>query len=77
MLILKPPTTRQAARCAIGIDTSISGAKRSNGLADKNVGSAKTVSVNVVWAISSKQRDELIYNVTVAPWNAATRKLLD
>jgi hypothetical protein len=37
----------------------------------------KTVSVNAIWATSSKQPDPLIYNITAALWNANTRKLLD
>ena len=41
----------------------------------KNVAGAKTISVNAIWATSSKQSDELIYNVTAALWNASTRKL--
>ena len=43
----------------------------------KNVTGVKTVSVNAIWATSSKQPDDLIYNVTAALWNANTRKLLD
>jgi TRAP transporter TAXI family solute receptor len=43
----------------------------------KNVAGVKTVSVNAIWATSSKQSDELIYNITAALWNANTRKLLD
>ncbi len=43
----------------------------------KNVPAVKTVSVNAIWATSSKQPDELIYNVTAALWNPNTRKLLD
>jgi len=43
----------------------------------KNVAGVKTVSVNAIWATSSKQPDELIYNITAALWNANTRKLLD
>ena len=37
----------------------------------KNVAGVKTVSVNAIWATSSKQPDELIYNVTAALWNPA------
>ena len=37
----------------------------------------KTVSVNAIWATSSKQPAELIYAITAALWNANTRKLLD
>jgi uncharacterized protein len=43
----------------------------------KNVAGVKTVSVNAIWATSSKQPDQLIYNVTAALWNPNTRKLLD
>jgi TRAP transporter TAXI family solute receptor len=43
----------------------------------KNVQGVKTVSVNAIWATSSKQPDQLIYNVTAALWNPNTRKLLD
>ena len=43
----------------------------------KNVAGVKTVSVNAIWATSTKQPDALIYNVTAALWNPNTRKLLD
>ena len=43
----------------------------------KDVTGVKTVSVNAIWATSSKQPDDLIYNVTAALWNANTRKLLN
>ncbi|MFO1157857.1 MAG: TAXI family TRAP transporter solute-binding subunit [Reyranellaceae bacterium] len=43
----------------------------------KNVPGVKTVSVNAIWATSSKQPDQLIYSVTAALWNPNTRKLLD
>ena len=43
----------------------------------KNVAGVKTVSVNAIWATSSKQPDEMIYKVTAALWNPSTRKLLD
>jgi uncharacterized protein len=43
----------------------------------KNVAGMKTVSVNAIWATSSKQPDELIYSITAALWNANTRRLLD
>jgi hypothetical protein len=43
----------------------------------KNVAGVKTVSVNAIWATSSKQPDPLIYGITAALWNANTRKLLD
>src|SRR5262245_24504871 len=34
----------------------------------KNVAGVKTVSVNAIWATSSKQPDKLIYDVTAALW---------
>ena len=43
----------------------------------KGVNGVKTVSVNAIWATSSKQPDQLIYNITAALWNPSTRKLLD
>jgi TRAP transporter TAXI family solute receptor len=43
----------------------------------KGVTGVKTVSVNAIWATSSKQADQLIYNITAALWNPSTRKLLD
>ena len=43
----------------------------------KGVAGVKTVSVHAIWATSSKQSEELIYKVTAALWNPATRKLLD
>ena len=43
----------------------------------KGVAGVKTVSVHAIWATSSKQSDELIYKVTAALWNPATRKLLE
>ena len=43
----------------------------------KGVAGVKTVSVHALWATSSKQSDELIYKVTAALWNPATRKLLE
>ena len=43
----------------------------------KNVAGVKTVSVNAIWVTSTKQPDELIYNITAALWNPNTRKLLD
>jgi TRAP transporter TAXI family solute receptor len=43
----------------------------------KNVPGVKTVSVNAIWATSSKQPDQLIYDITAALWNPSTRKLLD
>lgn len=43
----------------------------------KNVAGVKTVSVNAIWATTSKLPDALIYGVTAALWNPNTRKLLD
>ncbi|MGQ0584204.1 MAG: TAXI family TRAP transporter solute-binding subunit [Reyranella sp.] len=43
----------------------------------KNVTGVKTVSVNAIWATSSKLPDALIYAITTALWNPSTRKLLD
>jgi TRAP transporter TAXI family solute receptor len=43
----------------------------------KGVTGVKTVSVNAIWATTSKQADLLIYNITAALWNPSTRKLLD
>ena len=43
----------------------------------KGVTGVKTVSVNAIWATSSKQADQLIYNITAALWNPSTRKLLE
>ena len=43
----------------------------------KNVDGVKTVSVNAIWATSTKQAEPLIYNITAALWNPSTRKLLD
>ncbi len=43
----------------------------------KGVAGVPTVSVHAIWATSSKQSDELIYKVTAALWNPATRRLLD
>ena len=43
----------------------------------KNADGVKTVSVNAIWATSTKQPEQLIYNVTAALWNSSTRKLLD
>jgi len=43
----------------------------------KGVAGVKTVGVHALWVTSSKQSDELIYKVTAALWNPATRKLLD
>ncbi len=43
----------------------------------KGVAGVKTVSVNAIWATSSKQPEPLIYAITAALWNPSTRKLLD
>jgi TRAP transporter TAXI family solute receptor len=43
----------------------------------KGVAGVKTVSVHAIWATSVRQSEELIYKVTAALWNPATRKLLD
>lgn len=43
----------------------------------KGVAGAKTISVNAQWVTSTKQPEELIYEVTKALWNDNTRKLLD
>ena len=43
----------------------------------KGVNGVKTVSVNAIWATSSKQPDQLIYGITAALWNPSTRRLLD
>jgi uncharacterized protein len=37
----------------------------------------KTISVHALWVTSSKQPDDLIYNITSALWNPNTRRLLD
>jgi TRAP-type uncharacterized transport system substrate-binding protein len=38
----------------------------------KGVNGVKTVSVNAIWATSSKQPDKLIYDITAALWNPST-----
>jgi TRAP transporter TAXI family solute receptor len=43
----------------------------------RGVAGVPTVSVHAIWVTSSKQSDDLIYKVTAALWNPATRKLLD
>ncbi|MCA0304895.1 MAG: TAXI family TRAP transporter solute-binding subunit [Proteobacteria bacterium] len=43
----------------------------------KGVPGVKTVSVNAIWATSTKQPEQLIYDITAALWNPSTRKLLD
>jgi uncharacterized protein len=43
----------------------------------KGAGAVKTLSVGAQWVTSTKQTDELVYEITKALWNANTRKLLD
>ncbi|NDP43344.1 MAG: TAXI family TRAP transporter solute-binding subunit [Aromatoleum sp.] len=43
----------------------------------KGTGEVKTIAVGAQWVTSTKQSDALIYEVTKAMWNDATRKLLD
>lgn len=43
----------------------------------KGVAGVDTVSVNALWVTSSKQSDDLIYQIVAALWNDNTRKLLD
>lgn len=43
----------------------------------RGVPGVKTLAVNAQWITSSKQSDELIYEITKALWNKNTRKLLD
>jgi TRAP transporter TAXI family solute receptor len=43
----------------------------------KGVAGTKTISVHALWITSSKLADDLIYKITAALWNPATRKLLD
>jgi len=43
----------------------------------KGVDAVKTIAVGAQWVTSTKQPDALIYEVTKAMWNDATRKLLD
>ncbi len=47
------------------------------GEAYKGVAGAKTISVNAQWVTSTKQPDDLVYEITKALWNDNTRKLLD
>jgi TRAP transporter TAXI family solute receptor len=47
------------------------------GDAYKGVAGAKTISVNAQWVTSTKQPDDLVYEITKALWNDNTRKLLD
>jgi TRAP transporter TAXI family solute receptor len=43
----------------------------------RNVPQTKTIGVNAVWATTSKQPEDLIYQVTASLWHPSTRKLLD
>ncbi len=43
----------------------------------KGVAGVKTVSVHALWVTSSKQPDDLIFQITAALWNSSSRKLLD
>jgi len=43
----------------------------------KGVAGVKTISVNAQWVTSTKQPDDLVYEVAKALWNDNTRKLLD
>ena len=43
----------------------------------KGAGAAKTIGVHALWITSSREPDDLIYKITAALWNPATRKLLD
>ena len=43
----------------------------------KGAGAVKTISVGAQWITSTRQSDELVYEITRALWNANTRKLLD
>ncbi|SEN94411.1 hypothetical protein SAMN02990966_00625 [Rhodospirillales bacterium URHD0017] len=43
----------------------------------RDIEQTRTLSVNAVWATTSKQQDKLIYDVTAALWHPSTRKLLD
>jgi hypothetical protein len=43
----------------------------------KGVAGVKTISVNAQWVTSTRQPDDLIYEVAKALWNDNTRKLLD
>ena len=47
------------------------------GDAYKGVAGVKTISVNAQWVTSTKQPDDLVYEITKALWNDNTRKLLD
>ena len=43
----------------------------------RNVPATKTIGVNAVWVTTSKQPEDLIYQVTKALWHPSVRKLLD
>ena len=43
----------------------------------RNVPQTKTIGVNAIWVTTSKQPEDLIYQVTEALWHPSTRKLLD
>ncbi|MCW5745958.1 MAG: TAXI family TRAP transporter solute-binding subunit [Alphaproteobacteria bacterium] len=43
----------------------------------KGAGAVKTISVGAQWVTSTRQSDDLVYEITKALWNANTRKLLD
>ena len=43
----------------------------------KGVAGVKTISVNAQWVTSTRQPDDLVYEITRALWNDNTRKLLD
>jgi TRAP transporter TAXI family solute receptor len=43
----------------------------------KGAGAVKTLSVGAQWVTSTRQPDDLVYDITRALWNANTRKLLD
>jgi TRAP transporter TAXI family solute receptor len=47
------------------------------GDAYKGVAGVKTISVNAQWVTSTKQPDDLVYEIARALWNDNTRKLLD
>jgi hypothetical protein len=43
----------------------------------RGVAGVKTISVHALWLTSSKETEDLIYQITAALWNSSTRKLLD
>jgi hypothetical protein len=43
----------------------------------KGVPGVKTISVQALWVTSSRQPEELIYQITAALWNPGTRRLLE